>query len=152
MDLSFDIKNSEGDHIMIALSYYDLDAVKVLPPDPQILTLVFYDVTLVRKSGSSYVGYKTLSAISDMPAKFLEENEDAVLCFCCDAYTDVLRNHKNLLPQEYRSQLFSRMFDKYANAHGLSNLINHRVRMDNCDAPEGIQIAHFICRREYENA
>lgn len=34
MDLSFDIMNTEGDHIMVALSYYDYETVKVFSSDP----------------------------------------------------------------------------------------------------------------------
>lgn len=70
MDLSFDIMNSEGDQIMVALSYYDYEAISIFTTDRSTLTLVFYDVTLVRKVGEGYVGYKVLFAISDILAKF----------------------------------------------------------------------------------
>lgn len=56
MDLSFDIKNSEGDHIMVALSYYDAETVSIITTDPRSLSLIFYDVTLIRKSGDGYIG------------------------------------------------------------------------------------------------
>lgn len=49
MDLSFDIKNMEGDHIMVALSYYDNETIGIFTDDPLTLTLVFYDVTLNRQ-------------------------------------------------------------------------------------------------------
>ncbi len=42
MDLSFDISNSSGDHILVALSYYDYETIKVFSSDPHTLTLVFY--------------------------------------------------------------------------------------------------------------
>lgn len=152
MDLSFDIKNTEGDHIMVALSYYDYDTVNVFSSDPLTLTLVFYDVTLVRKAGDGYVGYKVLFAVSDTLAKFMEENEDAVLCFYCDAATEVRRNHGNMLPQEYRSRLFSRMFDMYVKSHHKSDFINHRVEIEDPNNPNNRQFAHFICRKEHERA
>ncbi len=41
MDISFDIKNSEGDHVMVALSYYDAETVSVFTTDLATLTLVF---------------------------------------------------------------------------------------------------------------
>lgn len=152
MDLSYDIINTEGDHIMVALSYYDYDAIKLFSSDPLTLTLVFYDVTLVRKAGDNYVGYKMLFAVSDILAKFLDENEDAVLCFYCDADTDVRRNHGDLLPQEYRSRLFSRMFEMYVKTHKMTGFINHRVEMEDPKNPDKRQYAHFICRKEYERA
>lgn len=144
--------NSEGDHIMVALSYYDYETVSIFSENPLTLSLVFYDVTLIRKSGNGYVGYKILFAISDILAKFMEENDDAVLCFYCDANTDVRRNHGNMLPQEYRSNLFSRMFEMYVKSHKLPKFINHRVEIENPDNPGDRQYAHFICRKEHEEA
>ncbi len=152
MDLSFDIMNTEGDHIMVALSYYDCETVEIFTSDPLSLTLVFYDVTLVRKAGKGYVGYKILFAISDALAKFMSENEDAVLCFYCDADTDVRRNHGDMLPQEYRSRLFSRMFEMYVKTHKKSEFINHRVEIEDPNNPADRQYAHFICRKEHERA
>lgn len=55
MDLTFDIKSSEGDQIMVALSYYDYETISVFSRDLLTLTLVFYDVTLMRKAGEGYV-------------------------------------------------------------------------------------------------
>lgn len=152
MDLSFDIMNTEGDHIMVALSYYDYETVKVFTSDLLTQTLVFYDVTLVRKAGKGYVGYKMLFAVSDTLARFMDENEDAVLCFYCDADTDVRRNHGNMLPQEYRSRLFSRMFEMYVKSHKKSGFINHRVEIEDPDNSNHRQYAHFICRKEHEHA
>lgn len=152
MDLSFDIKNAKGDHYMVALSYYDAESVRVFSSDPLTLTLTFYDVTLVRKAGDGYVGHEVLFAISDILAKFMEENEDVVLCFYCDASTDVQRHHTNLLPQEYRSRLFSRMYERYMKTHKLSGFINHRVKIEDPDNPQNKQFAHFICREEHKEA
>lgn len=152
MDISFDIRNTEGDQIRIALSYYDSETILNFSSDPLSLTLVFYDVTLIRESGEGYVGYKMLSAVSDTLAKFMEDNDDAVLCFYCDAATNVKRSHWKVSPQEYRSLLFSRMFDKCVETHGLTGFINHRVRMDVDSDPLNSQFAHFICRKEHESA
>ena len=152
MDISFDVKNSEGDHIMVALSYYDYEAISLFSSDPLTLTLVFYDVTLVRKAGYGFVGYRELFAISDTLAKFMDDNRDAVLCFYCDSANDVRRNHPRLLPQEYRSRLFSRMFDIYIASHKRYDLVNHIVEIEDPDNPANRQIAHFICRSEHKAA
>ena len=152
MDISFDILNAEGDRVKVALSYYDSETVSAFLADPLTLTLVFYDVTLMRESGDGYVGYKILSAVSNTLARFMEENEDAVLCFYCDAQTDVMRSHSAISPQEYRSMSFSRMFEKYTTEHHLTDFLNHRVRMDVDSNPLKSQFAHFICRKEHETA
>lgn len=152
MDVSFDIKNTKGDHIMVALSYYDAETISVFTTNPLVLTLVFYDVALVRKSGNGYVGYKMLATISDILANFMLENDDAVLCFYCDPDTDVLRHNGDMLPQEYRSLLFSRMFDIYMQRHKSSNFINHRVEIIDANNHLNKQYAHFICRYEHKDA
>ena len=48
MDISFDIYNDKGDHLRVALSYYDMESVGVFTSDPLTLSLTFYDVTLIR--------------------------------------------------------------------------------------------------------
>lgn len=150
MDLSFEIKNAKGDHIMVALSYYDANAVMAITHDPIALTLMFYDVTLRRESGESYVGYKMLSTISDTLARFMKDNKDMVLCFYCDATLDVRRHHNNMLPQEYRSRLFSKMFDIYVQSHHLTDLVNLCIKTEDPTNPTNTQFAHFICREQHE--
>lgn len=150
MDLSFEIKNTEGDHIMVALSYYDADVVMAITPNPIALSLMFYDVTLRRESGGGYVGYKMLSTISDTLARFMNDNEDMILCFYCDATLDVKRHHDSMLPQEYRSRLFSRMFDMYVQSHHLIDLINICIKTEDSNNPQNKQFAHFICRKQHE--
>ena len=59
MDISFDIHNGKGDQVRVALSYYDTETLKEFTNDPLTLPLVFYDVTLVRVSGTEAVGIKT---------------------------------------------------------------------------------------------
>lgn len=151
MDISFEIRNNEGDQLRVALSYYDSEVVRIFSSDPQTLTLYFYDVTLVREAGDGYVGYNVLSAVSDTLAKFMFENDDVILCFYCDADTEIKRNH-SVSPQEYRSNLFSRMFEKYTKAHDITEFINYRVRMDVDSNPLKSQFAHFICRKRHERA
>ena len=152
MDISFDIKSAEGDLIRVALSYYDAESVGMFSSNPSILSLVFYDVTLIRVDGDKYIGYKILSAVSDTLARFLNENEDAVLCFYCDDQTDVARNHKDISPQEYRSRLFSGMFDRYMKFNNELAFVNRCVKIEDSDDSNKSRFAHFICRKEHESS
>lgn len=146
MDISFEIEDSKGDLVRVALSYYSSEVVEALTADLKALTLTFYDVTLIREGGRSTVDYKLLQKVSHTLANFLDENEDAVLCFYCDDLTDVARHHLNITPQEYRSRLFSRMFDRYIQTTGIDNYTNHRIKTFIDKKPI---FAHFICRKEY---
>ena len=146
MDISFDILNNKGDQIRVALSYYDIETLQAFTDDPLTLTLIFYDVTLVRISGEGPVGIKTLQTICDVLYRFMNENESAVLCFYCDDMTEVPRHHTEFSPQEYRSRLFSRMFDMYVQANDIHGLMNYGIKIENNNRP---QFAHFITAEKY---
>ena len=146
MDISFDIHNDKGDQIRVALSYYDSEILQTFTSDPLTLTLVFYDVTLVRVAGEETVDVKTLKAICDVLFRFMNDNDTVVLCFYCDDLTEVTHNHKELTPQEYRSRLFSRMFDMYVKANGISDIINYSIKIEDNNTP---RFAHFITPEKY---
>ena len=146
MDISFDILNDKGDLVRVALSYYDTESLQAFTNDPLTLTLVFYDVTLVRISGDDTVGIKTLNAICDVLFRFMNDNETAVLCFYCDDLTDIDRNHTELSPQEYRSRLFSRMFDMYVRTNDIIDLVNYSIKIEDDGTP---RFAHFITPEKY---
>lgn len=146
MDISFDIYNDKGDQIRIALSYYDIESLQAFTNDPLTLSLVFYDVTLVRISGEDTVGYKTLKTICDVLFRFMKENDNVVLCFYCDDLTDVVRHHIELTPQEYRSRLFSRMFDMYIKTEDVIGIVNYGIKIVDDGTP---RYAHFITPEKY---
>lgn len=150
MDISFDVINTKGDHILVALSTYDTTTLKALTEDSEALGLTFYDVSLRRLAGVGHVGYYVLTEIAGRLAAFLLANPTAVLCFYCDAASELDRHHKEMPPQEYRSQLFSRMFDMYVRKFQDEMkgeiLVNYPVvAIDEHDRWKN-QYAHFICR------
>ncbi len=146
MDISFNIYNDKGDQVRVALSYYDTEIMQAFTHDPLTLTLVFYDVTLVRMAGEGIIGVKALTAICDVLFRFMNDNENAVLCFYCDDLTDVARHHTDLTPQEYRSRLFSRMFDMYVKHNNLVGIINYGIKIEDDDCP---RFVHFITPERY---
>lgn len=87
-----------------------------------------------------------LKAICDVLFRFMNDNETAVLCFYCDDLTDVTRHHIELTPQEYRSRLFSRMFDMYIRANDIIDIVNYGIKIEDGDTP---RFAHFITPEKY---
>ena len=87
-----------------------------------------------------------LKAISNVLFKFMKENYNAVLCFYCDDLTDVARHHNELTPQEYRSRLFSRMFDMYVKANNVTDIVNYGIKIENDGYP---RFVHFITPEMY---
>lgn len=146
MDISFDIHNDKGDQVRVALSYYDTESMQAFTNDPLTLTLVFYDVTLVRVSGENNIGIRTLNAICDVLYRFMNDNDTSILCFYCDDLTDVARHHSELTPQEYRSRLFSRMFDIYVKSNNIADIVNYGIVIETENAP---RFAHFITPEKY---
>lgn len=144
-DQSFEIENTKGDRIKVALSYYDAETLSIISSDPDVLTLVFYNVALNRESGDGHVGPAVLNAVSKFLGDFILDNEDAVLCFLCDSVNEVPVNRRNLKPHEFRSTLFSRMFDRYVKSRGIGNLVNRIFALSN----DATIVAHFFCRKEH---
>lgn len=60
----------------------------------------------------------TLSKFSKIVREYLSENDVILYCYCDDREIERSKKHQNLTPQEYRSVLFERMFDKEANHKG----------------------------------
>ena len=145
MDVSFDLYNIKGDHILVSLSSYDPTSMAAITDDPRIQDLCFYDVSLVRKGGYGIVGYNILMRIASILADFLKENERAILCFYCDGATELERHHKNIPPQQYRSMLFSKMYDMYVHKYRVEGIVNYPIVIAEKD-PWKSQYAHFICR------
>lgn len=146
MDISFDIQSEKGDLVRVALSYYDTESLQAFTDDPLTLSLVFYDVALIRVAGSDTVGIKILKAVSDVLYRFLCENDTAILCFYCDDLTDVPRRHKDMSSQEYRSNLFSKMFDMHVKDNKIRGIVNSRIKIgEGNDA----RYAHFITPHRY---
>lgn len=140
-DVTFEVKGIEGDLIKVALLCFDAESMSTISTSPDVLSLRFYNISLSRPIVHGPVSYRILYLVSKQLGEFMVHNDDAVLCFWCDAATDVPRNRRNLLPQEFRSSLFSRMFDRYVGSHGLSNFVNYRIGIDN-----NVTFAHFFCR------
>ena len=48
MDISFDINNEKGDHILVALSEYDRPSLSAITGEDEPFELELYDVSLAR--------------------------------------------------------------------------------------------------------
>ncbi|MCD8387385.1 MAG: hypothetical protein LUD17_10920 [Bacteroidales bacterium] len=148
MDISFEIRNEKDDIICVVLSYYDALSLGSITTNPAILSLNIYDVTLWRKSGSGNVGHKVLNAVCKKLMEIIKQSNDTIFCFVCDFSTDVPRRHRDMSPQEYRSNLFTRMFESFARHNDVYDLVNDvNIYEDNGEK----RYFHFICSLKYLN-
>ena len=114
-------KTIEGDvyHITLSqetsiLSFKTLDAIKDT-------TLVGID--LRRLEGRHATGQAVLAAIEKTIADYYLQKKDVVICYYCDFINPIPRTTKNTLPpQEYRSRLFKRMFQRYVRQNSINDV------------------------------
>ena len=77
-------------------------------------------VELRRLSGKNPTGHEVLSAIEGVIADFFIEHKNSIICYYCDFINPIPHTSKNTMPpQEYRSRLFDRMFQRYTRHHGM---------------------------------
>lgn len=80
-------------------------------------------IELRRLVGRNATGQEVLVAIENTIAKFFLEHENAIICYYCDFINPIPHTSKNSMPpQEYRSRLFDKMFQRYSQQHGITDV------------------------------
>ena len=80
-------------------------------------------IDLRRLEGSHVTGHKVLDAVADAIAEYFLKNEDIIICYYCDFLNPIPNTRKNSMPpQEYRSRLFDKMFQRYVKLHHINNV------------------------------
>lgn len=147
MKITFEIITNEGDKLHIALDCFNYD---LLPEDvvQALANVELYDVTLARVSGQGVISFRALSRIAEILADFMTENMNAMLYFYCDNHQTFkyVRERNNITPQAYRSQLFSKMFDRYIINTGNESYINNRIYIK----AEDEHFIHLICHKKHK--
>ena len=105
------------------------------------------EVVLDREVGTGMVGMTLLNKISSVVANMFMENKNAILFFYCDDLNEIPRcRTRNISPQEYRSNLFSLMFERYVTKHGIQSVHDVTIRIN---AIDHCLFFHFISRDEH---
>lgn len=82
-----------------------------------------FGIELQRLAGRNAAGHEVLAAIESTIADFFANHENTIICYYCDFINPIPHTSKNSMPpQEYRSRLFDRMFQRYSRLHGLSDV------------------------------
>ena len=102
------------------------------------------DVVLARQSDYDGVDRSALKLISHMLFDFLQQNPDNIIYFYCDDFNDLPRSRHNqiLSPQEYRSRLFSALFDDEINKHGKDEYIDDVIEFEVDDMKRFIHLIY----------
>lgn len=143
MEFSVSITSESDDEYRIILSPFNLDVIPDKVRELLADNIEIADITLDRIKGESPTNIDILLKISNVIGEVFDDNENLILYFYCDDMHDVSRRDKILSPQKFRSDLFSRMFDRYIISNGITNIINTPIEIK---ADRHIYI-HLISRK-----
>ena len=72
-------------------------------------------IELRRLAGRNTTGQEVLAVLESTIAEFFAKHENAIICYYCDFINPIPHTSKNTMPpQEYRSRLFEKMFQRYS--------------------------------------
>ena len=114
-------KSPQGDVYHITLSESnDILSKSVLEA---LVDVHIAGVDLRRLEGSHVTNQKVLTTLANTIAEFFLRDEHLIICYYCDFLNLIPNTKKNSMPpQEYRSRLFERMFQRYVKQHQLDGV------------------------------
>lgn len=117
LNKSITITSKEGHNYTLGFSPFD--AVK-LPDD---IRKPVIDVVIAIEGENQFNNPKTLFTFTHHAKEYLNENDVILYCYCDNK--EILRDkkHQHLSPQEYRSLLFQRLFERERNGELLNKPI-----------------------------
>ena len=104
------------------------------------------EIGLGRSKGGNVTSPKVLAQIEKCIADMLIAHPNVIISFFCDFISFVPRMKRNMPVQQYRSLLFTRMFEHYIAHHHLDGICNRVVTV------EGVAenyFFHIIARQEH---
>ena len=146
-EVSTYIKSSKGDELQINLLPLDGRYISQEVRDLINGKIEVLMVELDRIKGQAPVGHLVLSQIEQIVAKVFADKRNTLLCFLCDFLSPVPQTRKTIPCQEYRSRLFTKMFERYISKHAIEEEVIQTVIAIN-----GIRdtyYIHLIARREH---
>lgn len=152
MEASYSIVQKDNEYRILLTSVN----IEVLPDHIlNVLTSRNIDVSelmIERISGESTTGQEILHDITAWVAELFACNPNLIIYYSCDDMTPIpSRNqnseNKDMPVNEYRSKLFTHIFDTYMTSHQVSGVINTPIQLDNYEDGMGYSLFfHFIAR------
>lgn len=88
------------------------------------------EVLLERVKGVDSTNISVLSEMTNIIHRLFGDNENVILYFFCDDLNEIPCTNKSVEPQEYRSRLFSAMFERFTMKHQMSDVHNVAICID----------------------
>lgn len=152
MTYTFSITTRKGDEYRIMLIDADVSMLAKQVRDTLALNDIdISEIIIDRISGGESTAQEVLHAITGRIADLFADNANLILYYSCDDLNPIpSRNtrgaNKDLSVQEYRSKLFSHIFDSYMVSHQVSGFSNTPIIING----EGyVQFMHLIAREKH---
>ena len=153
MNYSFSISTKKGDEYRVML--FDADISQLAGNVKAVIAENNIDISEImidRVRGSYSTAQEVLHAITGRIADVFAENPNLVFYYSCDDINPIpSRNtkgaNKDLSVQEYRSRLFSHIFDSYMYSHQVSGINNTPVIINGYGYS---QYMHLIARSKHQ--
>lgn len=146
--------SNEGDEYRIMLvkaptGYLSEDVRKTLTEN----SVDIREIIIERKKGGNVTNQKILHKISNWIADCFAENENMILFYQCDDMNPIpSRNKKSsyskISVQEYRSRLFTRLFNTFIRTRQITGVFNYPIRIDGVGYS---YFMHIIARESHKN-
>lgn len=113
------------------------------------------ELIIDRVKGDSTTEQEILHDITGWVADMFASNPNLIIYYSCDDITPIpSRNtnsdNKDLPVNEYRSKLFTHIFNSYLSSHQVSGITNTPIRLDNYENGVGYSIfIHLIARDKH---
>ena len=108
--------------------------------------IIVVEIGLARVKGHHVTSHYVLAQIEECIADIMLRHQNVILSFFCD-FIHVVPSNKRIPVQEYRSRLFSAMFNRYVSQRHLHDYCNHVVQV------EGVAESfffHVIYKKEHK--
>lgn len=115
------------------------------------------ELMIERISGESTTGQDVLHDITGWVAEMFANNPNLIIYYSCDDMTPIPSRNKNsdnksIPVNDYRSRLFTHIFDTYMASHQVSGVINTPIQLDNYENGIGYSLFfHFIAREKHSD-
>lgn len=130
MNLSFSYKTEKGDVYRISLENIPTELLSEEVREELGGNVEIVEVILDRLYGDNITDRKTLSLISEKIGRIFIESPNLILYYFCDDLHSVPNQRSSITPQEYRSRLFSAMFERFVKQRELKGVSDSQIYID----------------------
>jgi len=103
-------------------------------------------IELERIKGQMPTGHAVLAQIEKIVADTFMQHSDSIICFICDFMSPIPSTRKKIPVQQYRSLLFTKMFERYLSLNAIEDVMQSILTIEGINEEYYI---HIIARNKH---